>query len=79
MTAAKLRVASAADVPALLDMMEDFNRIEAIAWDRVAAEPPLRLLLGAPQLGRIALVEHLLHRRIGTHGAKETLQVVQAA
>ena len=53
----QLRVADVADVPALLDMMADFNRIEAIAWDRVSAEPPLRRLLGAPELGLIGLIE----------------------
>ncbi len=53
----KLRVAGAADVPALLDMMADFNRIEQIAWERVSAEGPLRRLLGAPELGLIAMIE----------------------
>ena len=53
----QLRVADAADVPALLDMMADFNCIEAIAWDRISAEPPLRRLLGAPELGLIGLIE----------------------
>jgi len=53
----QLRVAGAADVPALLDMMADFNRIEAIVWDRTSAEPPLRRLLGAPELGLIGIVE----------------------
>jgi ribosomal protein S18 acetylase RimI-like enzyme len=57
MTAATLRVAGAADVPALLDMMADFNRIEAIAWERVSAEAPLRHLLASPQLGLVGLVE----------------------
>jgi GNAT superfamily N-acetyltransferase len=53
----RLRVAGAADVPALLDMMADFNRTEAIAWERVSAEAPLQLLLGSPELGLIGLVE----------------------
>jgi len=53
----QLRVADAADVPVLLGMMADFNRIEAIAWDRVSAEPPLRRLLSAPELGLVGLVE----------------------
>ena len=55
----QLRVADAADVPALLDMMADFNRIEAIACDPVSAEPPLGRLLGAPELGLIGLIEHV--------------------
>ena len=53
----QLRVAGAVNVPVLVDMMADFNRIEAIAWDRVSAEPPLRRLLGAPELGLIGLIE----------------------
>ncbi len=53
----QLRVAGAVDVPVLLDMMADFNRIEAIAWERGSAEAPLRRLLGSPELGLIAVVE----------------------
>lgn len=52
-----LRVAGEADVPALLEMMADFNCIEAIPWRREAAEGPLRQLLGAPELGVIAMIE----------------------
>jgi len=55
--ALRFRVADAGDVPALLDMMADFNRIEAIAWERVSAEVPLRRLLSAPELGMIGIVE----------------------
>ena len=39
------------EVPALLDMMEDFNRIEQIAWDRARGEVALRRLLGDRELG----------------------------
>lgn len=52
-----LRIAGAPDVPALLDMMTGFNRDEAIPWDRVSGEGPLRHLLGSPDLGLIGMVE----------------------
>lgn len=53
----RLRVAGAADVPALLDMMADFNHIEHIPWERTSAEAPLRRLLTTPELGTIGLIE----------------------
>ncbi len=53
----KIRVAGEAEVPALLDMMADFNAIEAIPWERGSAEAPLRRLLTTPALGVIAIVE----------------------
>lgn len=53
-----LRIADASDVPALLDMMAEFNHHEEIAWERASAEAPLRRLLGAPELGVIAMLEH---------------------
>lgn len=55
--AVQIRPALASDVPALLDMMEDFNRIEQIPWQRAAGEAPLRTLLAAPDLGLVGLCE----------------------
>ncbi len=52
-----LRIASAADVPALLSMMDDFNRLERIPWQRHQAEPALRHLVGNPELGAAVLIE----------------------
>ncbi len=45
--------ATEADLPSILTMMEDFNAIEAIAFDREAFAPRVRELLGSPQLGGI--------------------------
>jgi ribosomal protein S18 acetylase RimI-like enzyme len=47
------RPASSADLPTLLTMMEDFNAIEAIVFDREAFAPRVRELLSSPQLGGI--------------------------
>lgn len=52
-----LRPATVADVPVLLSMMQDFNRGESIAWDPADGEAPLRLLLGAPELGQVTLFQ----------------------
>jgi GNAT superfamily N-acetyltransferase len=53
-----LRVAGAADVPALLDMMADFNRIEAIAWERgLGGGAAAAACSGSPQLGLVGIVE----------------------
>src|SRR5262249_58350985 len=41
-----LRTAGAADLPAILAMMADFNRGEGIAWEPARGEAPLRRLLG---------------------------------
>ena len=49
------RPATAADVPALLTMMEDFNAIEAIPFDRESFAPRVRELLESPQVGGILL------------------------
>jgi ribosomal protein S18 acetylase RimI-like enzyme len=49
------RSATAADVDALLTMMEDFNAIEAIAFDRDRFAPRLRELVAAPSLGGVLL------------------------
>jgi ribosomal protein S18 acetylase RimI-like enzyme len=47
------RPATEADVPTILDMMQDFNAIEAIVFDREAFRPRVRRLLGDPQLGAL--------------------------
>lgn len=47
----RFRPATSSDVPAILDMMEDFNRLEHIPWQRGPGEAPLRTLIGAPALG----------------------------
>src|SRR5262249_19572470 len=52
-----LRTAVAADVPAILAMMADFNRGEGIAWEPARGEAPLRRLLGDPALGTVGLAE----------------------
>lgn len=49
------RPATSSDVPAILDMMEDFNRLEHIPWRRGSGEAPLRTLIGAPGLGTVVL------------------------
>ena len=46
-----LRMATSSDVPALLDLMEDFNALEQIPWSRVTCAPALARLLGDPSLG----------------------------
>ncbi len=55
--ACTVRPATAADVPALLALMVDFNRWEGIAWDPEHGEAPLRHLLGAPELGQVTLFQ----------------------
>jgi ribosomal protein S18 acetylase RimI-like enzyme len=45
------RPATEADIPTILMMMQDFNAIEAIAFDRVAFAPRLRELIGNRALG----------------------------
>jgi ribosomal protein S18 acetylase RimI-like enzyme len=55
--AVQIRPATASDVPVLLDMMEDFNRIEQIPWKRADGEAPLRTLIGSPDLGLVGLCE----------------------
>ncbi|MCU1281072.1 MAG: hypothetical protein JWM53_4618 [bacterium] len=51
------RPATDADIPTILVMMEDFNAIEAIVFDRQAFVPRLRELLGNPSLGGLLLFE----------------------
>lgn len=51
-------LATPSEVPVLLDMMEDFNRIEKIEWERGRGEEALRRLLGNRELGVVGtLVE----------------------
>jgi ribosomal protein S18 acetylase RimI-like enzyme len=54
-----VRLATAADVPAILPMMVDFNRFEEIAWSVEKGEPALRTLLGDSALGVVGLVERV--------------------
>ena len=43
----QFRPATSLDVPLILDMMEDFNRLEHIPWQRGPGEAPLRTLIGS--------------------------------
>lgn len=53
-----LRIAAAADAERLLDLMEDFNRIESIPFARVAMGTALLPLLAADNpLGRVLVAE----------------------
>ena len=52
-----VRLATADDVPILLDMMVDFNRGEQITWTPREGEPALRTLLGDQSLGLVGLCE----------------------
>jgi len=47
------RPATEADLPSILTMMQDFNAIEAIAFDRESFAPRVRDLIGSPQVGGI--------------------------
>ena len=49
------RPATDTDLSSLLTMMQDFNAIEAIAFDRQAFAPRLRELVGTPALGGVLL------------------------
>ena len=49
------RPATDEDLEPILTMMEDFNAIEAIAFDRAAFAPRLRTLLGDRALGGVLL------------------------
>ena len=57
MSAVCQRIASEADVPLLLSMMEPFNALEATPWDAAAKEGALRTLLRDRQLGVAVLLE----------------------
>ena len=52
-----LRKASVADLPRLLPMMVDFNRLESIDWTVERGEGALRQLLGTSELGFVGLGE----------------------
>jgi ribosomal protein S18 acetylase RimI-like enzyme len=52
-----LRLAKEHDVGALLEMMDDFNRCEDIAWEPATTELALRKLLKEPTLGQVVVVE----------------------
>lgn len=51
----QFRPATSLDVPLILDMMEDFNRLESIPWRRGPGEAPLRTLLASPGLGFVGV------------------------
>lgn len=59
-----VRAANARDIPALLETMQDFNRLERIPWTKAGAEPALRALLLEPGLGLVG-VAHDAERPIG--------------
>jgi ribosomal protein S18 acetylase RimI-like enzyme len=50
-----VRRATAADLPGLLPLMVDFNRLEAIDWTFERGEAALRQLLASPELGFVGL------------------------
>jgi ribosomal protein S18 acetylase RimI-like enzyme len=52
-----LRPATEHDVDVLLEMMEDFNQLEGIAWAPAPTELALRKLLGDGSLGQVVVVE----------------------
>lgn len=62
-SSARLRPAGERDVPALLRMMEDFNRLEGIPWQRERVEPALRRLVGDPSLGAVVVIEAISDER----------------
>lgn len=47
------RPATAADLPSILAMMEDFNAIEGIRFDRETFAPRLRELVHSPEVGGV--------------------------
>jgi ribosomal protein S18 acetylase RimI-like enzyme len=51
-----LQLAKLADVDALLEMMAQFNDLEAIPWTRHEARPAVEKLVVSPQLGLVGLV-----------------------
>ena len=52
-----IRQASDADLPRLVPMMVDFNRLEGIPWTLEKGEPALRSLLASSELGFVGLAE----------------------
>ena len=57
MSAVRPRIASEADVPLLLSMMEPFNAFESTPWNASAKERALRTLLRNRELGAVALLD----------------------
>src|SRR5262245_26092827 len=55
--AASFRPATTADEPALFELMREFYRHEAMAWDEPAARAALHGLLADAKLGRAMLIE----------------------
>jgi ribosomal protein S18 acetylase RimI-like enzyme len=53
----RARGAGAEDLAAILEMMEDFNAEESIAFDRAVFQPRLERLVGDPGLGRVLVFE----------------------
>jgi ribosomal protein S18 acetylase RimI-like enzyme len=51
----QFRPATDLDVPLILEMMEDFNRLENIPWQRGPGEAPLRTLIAAPERGLVSV------------------------
>lgn len=51
----QFRPATSLDVPLILDLMEDFNRLENIPWGRGPGEAPLRTLIASPELGLVGV------------------------
>ncbi len=58
MSTPALRLATERDVSVLLEMMDDFNRSEAISWEPVTTEAALRKLLREPALGQAVVLEN---------------------
>ncbi len=52
-----VRTATEADLPRLVPMMVDFNRLESIDWSFERGERSLRQLLSSPELGYVGLGE----------------------
>jgi ribosomal protein S18 acetylase RimI-like enzyme len=53
----RARGAAGEDLPAVLEMMEDFNAAESIPFDRAVFQPRLERLGGDPALGRVLVFE----------------------
>src|SRR5436305_12923790 len=51
------RAATEADLPAVLTMVEDFNAIEAIAFDRASFTPRVRELIGNRAIGGLIVFD----------------------
>jgi len=53
----RARLATAGDLPDILEMMADFNLGEEIAFDRAVFQPRLDRLVADPGLGRVLVFE----------------------